>query len=330
MLRYYSFPKAALARIYQDQSFPVPVFECIEGCAAVVFVLAKRAHLAPEELTPEAFLTFLWILQSFEYQYGSNLSSIILKFTELLQISEARLDELQKNMLALQSQFLGRTGWKIRLDDTEEIEYALAQLAATPGFFDACLDIEKKALQILEWKNKQQLQQMLLASRNPLAGFCARNAPASFLRIPRVFPASAYVTPPPAARRRLHDSPFPDLDNLHSAKIDEDEEYEYSDFEDEYSDFEELEDYEEDGEDVNFAAGPSAAALPPQLPRVPLLGKRQQKPWENESIQEPPRKKLLNTVDTNQITQQQPSSAQSGNFFKSMSRPFFKAFQRHS
>ena len=248
-----------------------------------------------------------------------------------MEISEISLEKLQKNMLALQSQFLARTGWKIRLDDTEELEYALGELAATPGFFDACLDIKKKALQIMEWKNKQQLQQIILASRNPLAAFCPRNAPASFPRIPRVFPASAYVTPRPAATRRLQDSPFPDLhfNNLGISGINGDEEYEYSNFEDEYSNLEDFNDYyeEEEDEDISFSAGPSAAAaaaLPPQMPRAPLLGKRQQKPWGNESLQEPPRKKLLNTQ------QQQPSSAQSGNFFKSMSRPFFKAFQRNS
>lgn len=334
-LQYNRFPVAALAKIYQIQSFPVPFhYESIEGCAAGVLVLATRANLAPDELTAEAILAFLWILQSFHSQYGSEISTVSCRFTELLDLSAPEKAALQRSMIALQSQFLARLDWKIRLDNTEELKYAYKTLLLTPGFIIACSNIESKAVRFAKLESKQQEQDVLLprAGANstseevtpsimapdllvPIQFSAARIlGPASFPIISsRVFPSASFVTP--AVSYRSYPSSLSE------------EDYNFSDDEDVYSDLEEYEDVEDEEEEEKYyllAAGTADADAAPAA-RAPLLGKRQLKPsWENETTDEPPRKKLIFT------TKGDTRSYNSSTFFKTMLRPFPRAFSRRN
>ncbi|KAG7670826.1 hypothetical protein Ndes2526B_g01415 [Nannochloris sp. 'desiccata'] len=325
------FPIAALAKIHQRQSFPVPShYESVVGVAAAVVVLATRANLAPEELTAEAILTFLWILQSFHSQYGSDINTIIHRFTELLGLSALQKAALRKSMIALQSQFLARLDWKIRLDDTEQIHYALKTLLATPGFLAACSHIENEAVRLFRLEFKQQEIEPLLSqevtpsiiapylhvpvqfSSSILVG------PGSFPIISsRVFPSASFVTP--AVSHRSHPTSLFPL-NLDISKIEEEEDCSLSDYEDIYSDLEECKDVE-DEEDYLLAAGTAAAAVAPQA-MAPLLGKRQLKPWENASTEEPPRKKLI--ITTSNWTR----GSRSSGLFEAMSRPFLRELSK--
>jgi hypothetical protein len=330
-LHYNAFPISALAKMHQKQSCPVPS-ETVEGCVAGLLVLAQRANLTPNELTAEAMLTFLWILQSFHSQYGSDISTIVWRFTELLNPSAHEEAELQRKMLALQRQFLARLDWRIRLDNTEEIFYALQTLEATPGFAAACTHIKNEAKRLLEIKQEAQ---MLLARAAAAAAEAPSSVPVQFsasrilapprfpVVAPPVFSPPSYVTPIEATHRRFHHSSL-SLLNLALDAVEEDDGYSLSDFEDIYSD---LEDYEEAGSEEEeeieaLAAGATAAAAQKAKPPS-LLGKRQRTPWKPEATEEePPRRNLLSETNTNS----NPTS--SFEFFTAMSRPFLRAFQR--
>jgi len=336
--QYNCLPIAALAEIHQQQCFHVPsLYASIEGCAAGVLVLAIRADLTPKELTAEAILTFLWIMKSFNSQYGSKISTVISGFTELLGLSEPQNAALQKSMIAFQRQFLARLDWKIRLDDTEELKYAFKILLTTPGVDATCSHIKCEAmrLSISRLESKQQVEKARLAKAgaNSTREAVAPSFLAPYLHVPVQFSASRILGPAsfsivsspilttesfitPAVSHRSYPSSLSPL-NRDTHNIEEEEDYSLSDSEDIYSD----EIYEDEEKEEDFLAAGTAAADAALEMRAPLLRKRQRRPWGNRPAEEPPRKKLIFTTETNS------RASSSSGFFEAMRRPFLRAFQ---
>ena len=110
-----------------------------------VLALARRANLYDDELTDEAILTLLWILESFDSQYRSCLTSILERYTWSFRSKEFVAQSLRRSMLDLQGQFLQRCGWQVNID-ADDVRAALLDLRETPGFFERCRSIEEKAV----------------------------------------------------------------------------------------------------------------------------------------------------------------------------------------
>ncbi len=303
-LHYNAFSISAFATMHQRKSFPVPSeYETIEGAAAAVLVLATRASLSPSELTSEAILTLLWILQSYHSQYGSDLRSVVRGYTKLLKPCSSDESSLRYEMLSLQRTFLARLDWNIRLDNTQEINYAFKTLSETPGFSEGCFHIKSEAERLLDIKNEETppIHVPVQFSSSRLL-----NRPANLpLASPPAFPAASYVTP--TVSYRFLDTPFSSSALVNYDAAESEEEYFLSDYKDIYSD---LEDQEE--RFCTLAATSRGATSP--LARAPHLGKRQHEetPATTDINQQPPRKKLLGGSGTG--------------IFQAVRRSFFDAF----
>lgn len=112
-----------------------------------MLALARRANLYHSELTEEAVLTLLWILESWDSQYESSLTAVLQRYTALLHEKEAISRALRPSLLDLQTSFLHRCDWQVRIDE-DDMCSALADLRAVPEFLERCRNIEAEAILI--------------------------------------------------------------------------------------------------------------------------------------------------------------------------------------
>ena len=141
---------SALVNMCHEDSFPIAseAYRSVEGVVGGVLTLARRAHLSPEEITEECFLTLLWQLHLFDSQYETWLSNIVARFTAYHPRPAAAAAALKPAMLALQVPLLERCDWNLRVDDDAGFGVEMSALEKDQNFLPLCRRIKHEAVRL--------------------------------------------------------------------------------------------------------------------------------------------------------------------------------------
>ncbi|PRW45039.1 type 12 methyltransferase [Chlorella sorokiniana] len=107
-------------------------FDSLEGTAAGVLVLCRRARIGSEELSPELLLTLLWIIESCESQYRNDLSACLKSYLRYHPGAHYLREGLSRRIV------LERCNWRVLLRDRQELQAAMDELESDRSFPRLC------------------------------------------------------------------------------------------------------------------------------------------------------------------------------------------------